>query len=103
MMMKTYQMSMKQNTLDKGGKKRTRWMDPIPSKNKKAPIEANHKGNMNKSNIQTPLVATNILDKKKGKTPKRAFSLEEPSFTITTCFKIKAACIHYNIINTFCL
>jgi hypothetical protein len=23
---------MKQNTLDKGGKKGTRWMDPIPSK-----------------------------------------------------------------------
>jgi hypothetical protein len=96
-------MSMKQNTLDKGGEKRTRWVDPTLSKNKKPPIRVDHKRNMNKSNIQTPLVTTNILDKKKGKTPKRTFSLEEPSLTITMCFKIKAACTHYNIIDTFCL
>jgi hypothetical protein len=68
-------MSMKENTLDKGGKKGTRWMDPIPSKNKKPPIGVDHKGNMNKSHMQTPPIATNILDKEKGKTPKRAFNL----------------------------
>jgi hypothetical protein len=50
-------------------------MDPIPSKNKKPPIGVDHKGNMNKSHMQTPLIATNILNKEKGKTPKRAFSL----------------------------
>jgi len=102
MMMKTYQMSMKQNTLDKGEKKGTRWVDPTPSKNKKPPIGVDHEGNMNKSNIQTPSFATNILDKEKGKTPKKTFSLEEPSLTITMCFKIKVACTHYNIIDTLC-
>jgi hypothetical protein len=48
-------MSMKQNTLDKGGEKGTRWVDPTLSKNKKPPIGVDHKGNINKSNIQTPL------------------------------------------------
>lgn len=100
MMMKTYQMSMKQNTLDKGGKKGTWWVDPTLSKNKKPPIAVDHKGNTNKSNIQTPPIATNILDKGKGKTPKRTFSQEEPSLIITMCFKIKVVCTHYNIIDT---
>jgi len=66
---------MKQKAFDKGGKKGTRWMDPIPSQNKKPPIGVDHKWNMNKANIQTPPIATNILGKEKGKTPKRAFSL----------------------------
>jgi hypothetical protein len=44
-------MTMKQNTLDKGGKKGTRWMDSIPSQNKKPPIGVDRKWNMNKSNI----------------------------------------------------
>ncbi len=95
--MKTYQMSMKENTLDKGGEKGTRWVNPTPSKNKKPPIRVHHKGNMNKSNIQTPLVATNILDKEKGKTPKRTFSLEKPSLTITMCFKIKVRLLTFTI------
>ncbi len=93
-------MSMKQNTVAKGGKKGTRWMDPIPSKNKKPPMGVDHKGNMNKSNIQTPPTVTNILGKEKGKTPKITFSLQGPSFTITMCVKIKINCTHYNIIDT---
>jgi hypothetical protein len=45
---------------------------------------------------KSPLVEGSILDKEKGRTPKRMPSLEEFSPTITTHFKIEIISIHYN-------
>jgi hypothetical protein len=52
---------------------------------------------------KSPLVEGSILDKKKGRTPKRMPSLEELSPTITTHFKIEIISIHYNAIDNLYL
>jgi hypothetical protein len=95
-------MPIKKNT-QKRGRERYK-MDGCKSrKKKKPPMKVDHKGNMNKSSTQTPLVARNILDNKRGRTPERTLSLEKPSLRITTHLEIEAACTHFNTIDTFCL
>jgi hypothetical protein len=47
----------------------------------------------------SPIVRS-ILNKERGGTPKRMFSLDEPSPIIITHFKIKVVYAHYNAIDT---
>jgi hypothetical protein len=54
------------------------------------------------SNTPTPQVMKSISNKERGRILERLSSLEKPSHIIT-CFKIEAACIHYNVINSICL
>jgi hypothetical protein len=52
--MTTYPAPKKTKHPQKGGKKGTRWMDLSQGKKKKPPVRAGCKGNMNKSNTQSP-------------------------------------------------
>jgi hypothetical protein len=54
------------------------------------------------SNTRTPQVMKSISNKERGRILEKSSSLEEPS-RIVTCFKIEAAYIRYNVINTICL
>jgi hypothetical protein len=50
-----------------------------------------------------PKVTRSILDKERGQTLEKTFSLKEPSPTIITCVKIEVTCVHCNANDTFCL
>jgi hypothetical protein len=56
---------------------------------------------MNQILTPPPLVTRNISNKEKGRTHEKTFNLEEPSPTITTCFKIEVAHTRCNATNTF--
>jgi hypothetical protein len=82
----------------KGGEKGTRWKDP--NLGKKKGTTNNYKRNINKSSTQThPPFTRSIIDKERGGTLERTFSLEEPSFT-TTCLKIEGSLSRCNTTNT---
>jgi hypothetical protein len=51
----------------------------------------------------SPPIARSILNKDMGGTPKRMFSLDEPSPIIITHLKIKVVYGRYNAIDTFCM
>jgi hypothetical protein len=51
----------------------------------------------------SPPIARSILNKEMGGTPKRMFSLDEPSPIIITHLKIKVAYACYNAIDTLCM
>jgi hypothetical protein len=54
--------------------------------------------------IQTlPLVVRSVLNKERERTFEKIFTLEKPSFKVTTCFEIEATYIHYNVTNTLYL
>jgi len=51
----------------------------------------------------SPPIARSILNKERGGTPKRMFSLDEPSPIIITHLKRKVAYARYNAIDTLCM
>ncbi len=60
-------------------------------------------GELEQINFWTFLVAINISNKERGGTLERMPSLDEPSPSVTTCFKIEATYIHCNTTNALCL
>jgi hypothetical protein len=52
---------------------------------------------------QTPSYCKKITNMKKEGPRKRTPSLDKPSPTTTTCFKIETTCAQYNAIDTFYL
>jgi hypothetical protein len=99
-MMKTYQLSIKLRTQQRG-RKGTRWKDPSPSK-----LRILQRGQMargmrrNQVLEPSPPIARSILNKQRGGTLKRMFSLDEPSPIIITHLKIKVVYACYNATNT---
>ncbi len=98
--MKTYQLSIKQKT-NKEGRKCTRWKDPNPGKRRIFEKGQIARGTRRNQVLEpSPPIARSILDKERGRTPKRMPSLEELSLIITTHLKIKVVYTHYNATDT---
>jgi hypothetical protein len=80
---------------------RNKMEGPMSKKTNEPPKRANHNGNI-KFMKPSPF-AKNISNKKKGEPLEMMPSLDEPSFTPTTHFKIENAYACCNAIKTFCL
>jgi len=52
---------------------------------------------------EPPLVVRSISNKERGEPPKKTPSLDKPSLTTITCFKIQIVCARCNAIDTLCL
>jgi len=83
------------------GKTRNKMEGPMCKKINEPPKRASHKGNI--KFLKPPPFTKNISNKERGELIERMFSLDEPSPTITTHFKIEIAYAYCNVINTFCL
>jgi hypothetical protein len=68
---------------------------PMSKKTKEPPKRANHKGNIKFPNLF--LLRETYQIRKGGGPPERRPSLEEPSPTITTRFKLETAYARYNV------
>jgi hypothetical protein len=91
----------KQNTQQRG-KGRTKKRRP------KSELEVQKKkwvtkGQRNKVCSKSPTNCKKHIKKERETKLERIVSLEEPSPTMTTCFKIESVCILCKAINTFCL
>jgi hypothetical protein len=59
---------------------------------------------MGTNQIPKPLsIVRSISNKERGGTHEKMCCLKEPSITITLCFKIEVAYVHWNATNTLCL
>ncbi len=98
--MKTYHLSIKQITQQRGIK-RYKMEGPKSWQTNNIPKRANHKGNEKNQVLEpSPPIAGSILNKEMGGTPKRMSSLDKPSPIIITQLKIKVVYARYNATDT---
>jgi hypothetical protein len=103
-MIKTYQLSMKQITQQRG-RKRYKMEGHKSWQTKNTTKRIDCKGNNKKSSTWTlpPPIEKSILNKGEGRTNKRMSNVDEPSPIIITHLKIKVVYTRYNATNTLCM